>query len=53
MPRIVTTHNITIEPESKGTSGGKGAAAAAAPTGQLKMKATAKTYRALEEEEEA
>jgi type IV pilus assembly protein PilO len=37
LPRIVTTHNITITKKGKG--------------GGLLMKATAKTYRAIEEEE--
>ena len=38
LPRIVTTHDISISPKKAG--------------GQLEMIATAKTYRALEEEEE-
>lgn len=43
LPRIVTTHNISITNRGKG-SGGTG--------GSLVMDATAKTYRALDEEEE-
>lgn len=41
LPRIVTTHNINIAKSSKDTS-----------KGSLIMTATAKTYRALDEEEE-
>lgn len=41
LPRIVTTHDISIQ--SKGSKD--------APTGVLVMNATAKTYRALDEEE--
>lgn len=44
LPRIVTTHNISV---TKGKGSGKGGAAAAAQT--LEMSAVAKTYRALEE----
>jgi len=43
LPRIVTTHNVKITKKGKG----KGA------TGLLEMSAVAKTYRALEEEEES
>ncbi|MCG8378847.1 MAG: type 4a pilus biogenesis protein PilO [Proteobacteria bacterium] len=41
LPRIVTTHNITITPQGKQGGG---------DTPSLKMDAVAKTYRALEEE---
>lgn len=46
LPRIVTTHNITIEKRAKGKAK-KGESA----DGTLVMNATAKTYRALEEED--
>jgi type IV pilus assembly protein PilO len=50
LPRIVTTHDITITKSARGKAGkGKGAAPAAAST--LTMSAQARTYRALEEEE--
>lgn len=48
LPRIVTTHDITVAKSSRGKAKGKGAAAGPAT---LTMSATAKTYRALEEEE--
>ncbi len=41
LPRIVTTHDISIEKRAKGKDGAGG---------ELVMNATAKTYRALEEE---
>ncbi len=48
LPRIVTTHDIVI------TTGGGGKAKGAEDSGNiLKLQATAKTYRALEEEETA
>lgn len=43
LPRIVTTHNISIEAAGGGKKGGE--------TGRLRMSAVAKTYRALEDEE--
>jgi len=43
LPRIVTTHDISISKRGKGSEG---------TGGSLVMNATAKTYRALEEEEE-
>ena len=43
LPRIVTTHNISISNRGKGGEG---------TGGSLVMDATAKTYRALDEEEE-
>ncbi|MBI1731641.1 MAG: type 4a pilus biogenesis protein PilO [Gammaproteobacteria bacterium] len=46
LPRIVTTHDVTINKAGKGADKGKGASAG----GTLTMSATAKTYRALEEE---
>lgn len=49
LPRIVTTHDISITKSTKGKARGKGAAAAGPFT--LMMSAFAKTYRALEEEE--
>lgn len=49
LPRIVTTHNITITKGGKGKSA-RGKGAAAGPF-TLTMSAQAKTYRALEEEE--
>lgn len=46
LPRIVTTHNIDIKPQSQVSKGSK------SPTQSLLvMNATAKTYRALDEEE--
>ena len=48
LPRIVTTHDISITKTTK--AGGKGKGAAASTT-TLTMSAQAKTYRALEEEE--
>ena len=48
LPRIVTTHDISVTKSGKGGAKGKGAA----PGGStLIMSASAKTYRALEEEE--
>jgi type IV pilus assembly protein PilO len=46
LPRIVTTHNISIEKRGGKSKKGTGKA------GTLVMNATAKTYRALEEEDE-
>ena len=50
LPRIVTTHDITIDLAAK--RGSKNVTVQGAGT-QLKMTATAKTYRALDEEEYA
>ncbi|HIP52506.1 MAG TPA: pilus assembly protein PilO [Chromatiales bacterium] len=47
LPRIVTIHDIVIEPETKGRW-----KAAANPSERLVLKATAKTYRYLDEEVE-
>lgn len=43
LPRIVTLHDINIQPLSKGAKGGQ--------EGELAMDATAKTYRYLDESE--
>lgn len=50
LPRIVTTHDITVIKSGKVAAKGKGAAAAA-HSSTLTLSAQAKTYRALEEEE--
>jgi type IV pilus assembly protein PilO len=53
LPRIVTTHDITITKSARGGGGGRGGrgkGAAAGPS-TLTMSAQARTYRALEEEE--
>ena len=50
LPRIVTTHNINITKSGKAAKGGKKDRSAGAGD-LLLMNATAKTYRALDEEE--
>lgn len=47
LPRIVTIHNVNITPRSKGRKG-----AQVAPSSELVLKAVAKTYRYLDEEDE-
>jgi type IV pilus assembly protein PilO len=47
LPRIVTIHDINITPRTKGRKG-----ATAAPSSELVLKAVAKTYRYLDEEDE-
>jgi type IV pilus assembly protein PilO len=49
LSRIVTLHNMVITTQV--ASGGVGGGAAAAPTGQLTMEATARTYRYLDPSE--
>lgn len=53
LPRIVTTHNITIAAGAKKATQGKKGQAPVAEEPALVMTATAKTYRALDEEEYA
>lgn len=48
LPRIVTTHDITLTRAAAGKGKGKGAVAGSS---KLTMSAQARTYRALEEEE--
>ena len=50
LPRIVTTHDISLTKVTKGAGKGKGAAASGGTT-NLIMSAQVRTYRALEEEE--
>jgi len=45
LPRIVTLHDVQIEPANANTKG--------APTDQLQLNLTAKTYRYLDDEEQA
>lgn len=49
LPRIVTLHDIEISRAGRGTSRGR----AAAPTDELTLNLTAKTYRYLDEQETA
>ncbi|MGH8119925.1 MAG: type 4a pilus biogenesis protein PilO [Gammaproteobacteria bacterium] len=53
LPRIVTTHNISIATGGKKTGAGKKGEEQAGEQPALVMTATAKTYRALDEEEYA
>jgi len=45
LPRIVTLHDVQIEPANANTKG--------APSDQLQLNLTAKTYRYLDDEEQA
>jgi type IV pilus assembly protein PilO len=46
LPRIVTIHNVNIAPQQKGRRGAR-----VSPNGTLVLKAVAKTYRYLDEED--